>query len=98
MLTLLVVTKMVCEIALLSLLGRGLLALMAGANRSHNPFYGVLRMATQPFVRAVAFISPKVVLPSHHALVAFCVLAVLWLAVTLAKIQHCLRVGVSLCQ
>jgi hypothetical protein len=26
------------------------------------------------------------------------VLAVLWLAVTLAKIQHCLRVGVSLCQ
>ncbi len=98
MLTLLVVTKMVCETALLSLLGRGLLALLAGANRAHNPFYGLLRLATQPFVAAAGRLSPKGVLPSHHALVAFCLLAVVWLAVTLAKIQHCLHVGVSLCQ
>lgn len=98
MLTLILVTKLVCEIALLSLLGRGVLALLAGAHRANNPFYGLLRLATQPFVHMVRFITPKAVLPSHHALVAFCVLAVVWLAVTLTKINLCLQLGASSCR
>ncbi len=98
MLTLILVTKLVCEIALLCLLARAILALLAGPGRLNNPFYALFRLATQPFVAAVRHITPKAVLPSHHALVAFCLLAVVWLAATLAKINLCLQLGVSRCQ
>lgn len=98
MLTLTLVTKLVCEIALLSLLGRGVLALWVARAQPDNPFYRLFQWATDPFVALAGWISPKVVLPRHHAWVAFCLLAVVWLAATLGKIRLCLASGVNICQ
>jgi len=98
MLTLILIAKLVCEIALLSLLGRGLLAWLSGPNKLHNPFYMVLRLASQPFVKGVRLITPRVILVQHHPVVAFCVLLLSWVVLTVAKINVCLQMGVSHCR
>ena len=98
MLTLILLTKLVCEIALLCLVGRGVLALLAGERRHNNFFYGLLRAATQPWVRGVAWVTPSVVLERHHPWVAFWVLSVTWLIATWAKVAMCLNIGVAHCQ
>jgi uncharacterized protein YggT (Ycf19 family) len=98
MLTLILVTKLVCEIALLSLLGRAALALLLGTHADGNPFYGLLCLASQPFVKAMRYMTPKFIPIDHHPWVAFCLLAALWLGVTLAKIKWCLSLGVARCQ
>lgn len=97
MLVVIVATKLVCEIALLCLAGRGVLAMLAGAGREGNLVYGLFRAATQPFVSLVRPITPRFVSERQHPGVAFAVLAVVWLALTLTKIFWCLQIGVALC-
>jgi uncharacterized protein YggT (Ycf19 family) len=98
MLTLISATKLVAEVALLSLAGRWVLGLLAGPGRRHNLFYQVLFQVGEPFVRLARRFSPGFVLDRHLPLVAFLLLALLWLAATLAKISHCLSIGVQLCR
>jgi hypothetical protein len=97
MLTALVLVKLVAEIALMALLGRWVLGLLAGQKRDSNLFYQILDMAARPFVWAARRISPRVVLDRHVPLVAFCLLAVTWLLVTFWRIQICVEMGVHLC-
>ncbi|MGB4059804.1 MAG: hypothetical protein WBK26_06275 [Burkholderiaceae bacterium] len=97
MLVLILAAKLVCEIALLCLAGRGVLAVLAGAGRDTNFVYGLLRAATQPFVALVRPFTPRFVPARQHPGVAFAVLAVVWLALTLTKIFWCLQVGVTHC-
>lgn len=98
MLTLILAAKLVCETALLCLVGRGVLAVLAGPARHGNVVYGLLTAATQPFVSMARPITPKFVLPRHHPWVAFLLLAVAWLALVLTKIFWCFQFGVSLCR
>lgn len=98
MVTPFLIVKLVCEIALWSLLGRGALVLLTGGNPQGNLVYGLLRAMTQPFVAVVGRCSPKFVLARHHALATFCLLGVVWLAATLGKIQWCLQVGMAACR
>jgi hypothetical protein len=98
MLTLLSSVKLIAEIALLALLGQWVLGLLAGERRRTNLFYQILEQVGRPFVRLAALVSPPFVLERHHPLVAFALLSVLWLAVTAAKISHCVKIGVQLCQ
>lgn len=98
MLTLIATTKLIAEIALLSLLGRWVLGLLAGPGRQHNLFYQLLFHVGEPFVRLARRVSPGFVLDRHTPVVAFLLLAVLWLAATLAKVSHCLTIGVQLCR
>lgn len=97
MLTLIVLAKLVCETALMCLAGRGVLAVLAGAGRDQNFVYGLFRVATQPFVVAVAPVTPRFVPVHQHPLVAFAVLSVAWLALTLGKISWCMQIGVPRC-
>ncbi|WP_119154368.1 YggT family protein [Caldimonas tepidiphila] len=90
--------KLVAEIALLALLGRGLLGLMAGAGRERNPFYQLLQVLTRPFERVVRALTPRVVLDAHVPLATFAVLALVWLLATLAKIALCVELGVAACR
>ena len=94
---LIVAAKLVCEIALLCLAGRGVLAVLAGAGRDGNWVYGLFRAATQPFVALVRPLTPRFVPERQHPGVAFAVLAVVWLALTLSKIFWCLQIGVIPC-
>lgn len=98
MLIVLSAIKLVAEIALLALLGQWVLGLIAGARRDQNLFYQLLQQMTWPFVRLAGWVSPRMVLERHRPLVAFLILAFVWLAATAAKIKHCLEIGVQLCR
>jgi len=97
MLLALTIAKMLAEIALLALLGQGVLALLAGAGRAGNPVYRLLQWLTAPLLRACRFLLPR--LPARHLpLVTAVLLLAAWLLVTGLKIRHCLSIGVALCQ
>ncbi len=98
MLMLVSAVKLVAEIALLAFVGQFLLGLLAGSKRETNVFYRVLQIVTQPFVKAVRFVTPRVVLDRHVPLAAFVLLALVWVASTLAKINLCLQIGVAQCR
>lgn len=98
MLTLILALKAVTEIALLALLGQGLLGALSGQTRSHNPFYRVLQAVGQPFVSLARRVSPRWVLDRHVPLVACVLLLWAWVAMTLAKVSVCVEIGVAQCR
>lgn len=98
MLTLIASVKLIAEIALLALLGQWVLGWLAGPRRAQNLFYQVLEQVGRPFVRMARLLAPRVVLDRHLPLVAFLLLCFIWLGATLAKVVHCLDVGVQLCR
>jgi hypothetical protein len=98
MLLLLSSVKLVAEIALLALVGRWLLGVLAGARRETNIFWRVLDAMVQPFVRTIRAVTPRVVLDRHIPLAAFVALGMVWVVATLAKIEWCLEHGVALCR
>jgi hypothetical protein len=91
--------KLVAEIALMALFGQWVLGLLAGPRRDTNLFYRLLAVLTGPFVKGARLLSPRsIVLDRHVPLVAFLLLAFVWVFVTLTKIQWCVRIGVEACQ
>ncbi|HSH91526.1 MAG TPA: hypothetical protein VK996_16180 [Ramlibacter sp.] len=98
MLILVSMLKLLAEIALLALLGQGVLALLAGAKRDQNLFYQVLQVITRPLFAGARFITPKVVIDRHVPAVAFMLLAFIWLVATITKIDICVQIGVHLCK
>lgn len=90
--------KLVAEIALLALAGQWVLGLLAGQRKDQNVFYRLLQQIGQPFVKLARFVTPKVVLERHLPLVAFFILGFVWVAATFAKVSHCLKIGVAVCQ
>lgn len=98
MLLLVEIVKLLAEIALLSLLGQGVLALLAGRRRNENPFYQLFQVITRPLITAARFISPRVVLDQHLPLVAVLLLSFVWIVATITKIDICVRIGVHLCK
>ncbi len=98
MLAVVTTVKLIAEIALLALLGQWLLGLLAGAKRDKNLFYQILQIMGKPFVVVARAVSPRFVVERHLPLVAFLLLAFVWLGVTILKIQTCLQIGVELCR
>lgn len=98
MLAVVTTVKLIAEIALLALLGQWLLGLLAGAKRDMNIFYQILQIMGKPFVVVARYVSPRFVLERHLPLVAFLLLAFVWLGATILKIQTCLQIGVELCK
>jgi hypothetical protein len=98
MLTVVLITKLLAEIALLVLLAQGLVGLMAGSSRDANPVYCFLKLLGQPWVKAARVVSPRVVLDRHVPLVAFFGLALVWVLATVLKVGICLQIGLALCR
>jgi cytochrome b561 len=98
MLTALNLAQLVLYIALLALLGQGILYLLAGGGRQSNTFYQLFQVLNKPWVKAARFIAPKQIADHQVPFVAFFVLGVLYIAVTLAKVEHCVTIGVQLCK
>lgn len=94
----LILVKLVLEIALLALMGRWVLGLLAGAKREQNLFWQVLDIMVRPFLSAARVITPRQVIDRHVPLVAGLLLALGWVAVTWLKIQACIQVGVQQCR
>lgn len=91
------IVKMIAEIAGMALLAQWIVGLLAGAKREKNFFYQLLAVLGKPFVLAARWVTPKFVLERHLPLVAFLVLLMVWVVVTILKIQHCVQIGVHLC-
>lgn len=73
------------EVALLSLLGQGVVALLAGARREGNPIYQLFRIVTKPVLRSVRWITPRLIIDRHLPVVAGFVLFWLWIFLAWAK-------------
>jgi hypothetical protein len=80
-LLLLVIVKALAELAFMFFLGRGALYILAGHRREGNIFYGVLRVVTDPIIRAARFLTPRMVVDAHIPFVAVLLVAWIWLAI-----------------
>lgn len=98
MLLLLSVLKLIFEIALLCLLGQGLLYLLAGQRRERNFFFQLFQILTRPFTAIVRRITPARVADRHVPFVAFFVLLIAWAVVTFEKIRLCISVDMVGCR
>ena len=63
------------------LLGRAILYILAGRRREGNIFYGVLRVATDPVIRAARVLTPRIVVDAHIPFVAVVLLVWIWLII-----------------
>jgi hypothetical protein len=79
------IVRAVVEVALLSLLGQGLVGLLAGARRHSNPIYQLFRIVTGPVIKAARWIAPAAILDRHLPLVAFFILFWFWIFLAWAK-------------
>ncbi len=98
MLLFLNIAQLVLYIGGLALMGQGLLFVLSGQKRDTNLFYQLFQVLNRPWMALARLISPARVDPQHHGWVAFFVTAVLYIAVTLAKIEHCISAGMEGCR
>jgi len=98
MLFVIVILKSLIELALMFLIGRFVLGLLAGAKRHTNVFWQLLDVASKPAIWLTRRISPTQILDKHIPLAAVSLLMIAWVLVVIAKIDLCLQIGVSACQ
>jgi hypothetical protein len=92
------IAQLILYIGALGLIGQGLLYILAGQNRDTNLFYQLIGMVNKPWTAVARFISPKQIVDRQIPFVSFCIVGVLYIAVTLAKIEHCITIGIEICQ
>lgn len=97
MLWVIVSTKLLVEVALLAVLGQLVLGWLIGPKRVGNGVYRLLQIVASPAQRLADALSPPWVLTQHRPLVTLVLLCLAWVALTLAKIVHCLNSGVARC-
>jgi uncharacterized protein YggT (Ycf19 family) len=75
------------EVAMLSLLGQGIVAVLAGNKREHNPIYQLFAVITRPVIRLLRSVTPRKVIDRHLPFVAFFLLFWFWLSLAYLKGQ-----------
>ncbi|MGA0608961.1 hypothetical protein [Caldimonas sp. KR1-144] len=98
MLTFLNLAQLLLYIPLLALAGQGLLFVLAGSRRQSNVFYQLLQLLSKPFTVVVRKMTPARVADQHVPVVTFLLLLIAYAVVSFEKINHCIRIGVHLCQ
>ena len=98
MLSFLNIAQLVLYVALLALVGQGLLYVLAGANRDRNIFYQLLQIVSKPFTLLVRKLTPKQVADHHVPLVTFFLLLIIYAVVTFEKIALCVEAGMEGCR
>ncbi|OGS94628.1 MAG: hypothetical protein A3K04_12930, partial [Gallionellales bacterium RBG_16_56_9] len=64
------ILRALTEVAMLTLLGQGLLALLAGSRRATNPIYQLFQTITRPALRITRYITPRAIIDKHLPFVA----------------------------
>jgi hypothetical protein len=82
------VIQLVVAIALMGLIGQGILYILAGENRERNIFYQIIRIVPSPFVKLFRLITPRVFADRFIPFATFCGLAAifLWLAFEIPRV------------
>ncbi len=83
---------------MLCLVGQGILFLFAGAKRNNNFAYQLFQILNKPWTKITRLITPKQIADHQVPFAAFCMLAIFYVGVTLAKIEHCVSVGMQGCK
>jgi len=83
------VLRALVEVALLFLIGQGLLALLAGSRRHTNTIYKLFIIVTAPVLKIVRKISPPQVIDKHLPFVAFFVLFWCWIGLAYLRKLYC---------
>ena len=73
------------EIALLFLVGQGVLAILAGSRRHENGVYKLFVLVTRPVLKLFRFITPAAIIDRHLPVVAFFVLFWCWIGLAWLK-------------
>lgn len=71
MLQFLNIAQVVLYVAMLALLGQGLLFVLAGAKRDSNFFYKLLQVISKPFTLPMRKVTPRQVADEHVPLITF---------------------------
>jgi len=87
--------RVLIEVALFTLLGQGLLGLLAGQSRDKNFVYQLFKIITAPVIRVVRLITPRIIIDRHIGTVAFFLLLWLWLLLAFAKRYVCAAQGLN---
>jgi len=93
--------QLVLYIALLALLGQGVLYVLAGPKRESNFFYKLLQLLSKPFTLPVRKLTPRQVADEHVPIVTFFLLVVVYAVVTFERANLCITshmVGQAGCQ
>lgn len=98
MLTFLNLLQLVLYIALLALLGQGLLYVLAGSKRDTNVFYQLLKIVSKPFTVLVRRVTPAKVADRHVPIVTFGLLLIVYFVVTFEKINYCVGLNMVGCK
>ncbi|ALG66884.1 hypothetical protein [Beggiatoa leptomitoformis] len=85
MLQIIIILKGLVEIALFALLGQGILYLLAGQTRQHNPFYTLLQIITLPALKLTRLLMPRVIVDKHIGIITF--FLVLWIELLLIYLK-----------
>jgi len=83
------ILRAIVEVALLFLVGQGLLALLAGGRRHNNAIYQFFLIVTRPVLKVVRKISPPQVIDKHLPFVAFFLLFWCWIGLAYLKKAYC---------
>ena len=88
-----IILKALVEVALLIMLGQGILFIFAGSMRHQNLVYRLFAAATQPIMKATRFITPRFIVDQHVWLVALFLLVVLWVLALALKVHFFVEQG-----
>ena len=98
LLTFLTLAQLVLYIPLLALVGQGILFVLAGQRRQSNFFYQLLQLLSKPFTFVVRRITPAKVADHHVPVVTFFLVSILYVIVTLERINLCVQLGMEVCR
>lgn len=89
------IVRVLVEVAGYSLIGQGILAVLAGAGREQNVFYRVLKTITSPVIRSTRMIAPRFIIDAHIPYLAFFLLFWVWVALAVLKRYLCATSGLQ---
>ena len=87
------ILKALVEVALVFMIGQGILFVLAGASRQQNVVYRLFATVTRPVMKTARFIAPRLIVDQHIGLVAFFLLVVLWVCAFALKVHFFLLAG-----
>jgi hypothetical protein len=73
------IVQLLATLALLFMLGQGVLYVLAGRNRDRNLVYQLLQVVTRPVLRFTRWMTPRVVVDRHIPFVAFLLVGWIWI-------------------
>ena len=89
------IARALVEVAGLFLLGQGILWLFGPRARDGNFVYDLFKKGTRPITMLTRLITPNFIHDAHIGLVAFFILAWLWVGLAAAKRYMCVAQGLQ---